>query len=77
MDQTDGKLVFFHGLSQDEAVSAMRAVKASLPDGQGVAFAMSTPSNLNWRVDELVEHVLEEHRAMTGSGKPSPAPGSH
>lgn len=74
MDNTDGKLVFFHGLSQDEAVQAMRAVKVALGDSTKLAFAMSTPSNLHWQVEELIEHVLEEHRAMNDSGKKPSGP---
>lgn len=56
------KLVLFHGLSPQEAQAAMRAVKAALNTQDGLAFAMTTPSNLSWPVAELVEHVLEEHR---------------
>lgn len=62
----NGKLVLFHGLDQDEAIKAMRAVKAALESQEGVAFAMTTESNLSWPVAELIEHVLEEHAAMTG-----------
>ncbi len=67
-----GKLALFHGLSQEEAVSAMRAVKAALGNLPDLAFAMTTESNLSWPVAELVEHVLEEHASMTGNGKGMP-----
>lgn len=66
MNIDDGKLVLFHGLSQDEAVKAMRAIKAALGTQDGVAFAMTTDTNLGWTVEGLLGHVLEEHRAMTG-----------
>lgn len=62
----EGKVVVMHGLSTDEAVRAMRAVKAALGDERGIAFAMSTETNLGWLLSDLVEHVLEEHEAMTG-----------
>jgi hypothetical protein len=65
MDTKSGKMVFMHGFSQEEAVIAMRAVKAALGTEKGSAFAMSTETNLTWRVSDLVEHVLEEHEAMT------------
>jgi len=55
-----------HGLTQDEAVAAMRAVKSSLGVKDEVAFAMSTEANLGWKLAELVEHVLEEHELITG-----------
>jgi len=54
-----------HGLTQDEAVTAMRAVKASLGIKDEIAFATSTEANLGWKLAELVEHVLEEHEMMT------------
>ncbi len=54
-----------HGLSQDEALAAMRAIKAALKVQHEVAFAMSTETNLAWKLSDLVEHVLEEHAFMT------------
>lgn len=70
MDMKSGKMVLMHGFSQEEALLAMRAVKAALGTEKGVAFAMSTETNLTWLVSDLVEHVLEEHEAMsTGRGQ--------
>ena len=66
MEKRSGKVIVMHGLTQDEAVAAMRAVKASLGLKDEVAFAMSTEANLGWKLAELVEHVLEEHETMTG-----------
>jgi len=73
MNADGEKMVLFHGLGQDEAVKAMRAVKAALETGNGVAFAMTTETNLGWTVADLVEHVLEEHAQMTG-GRPGADP---
>lgn len=53
-----------HGLTQSEAVAAMRAVKAALGGESDIAFAMSTATNLDWPLSELVEHVREEHETM-------------
>lgn len=58
------KLVLFHGLSPAEAQAAMRAVKAALSTETGIAFAMTTDTNRQWKVEDLVEHVLEEHRSF-------------
>jgi hypothetical protein len=69
MDAKPGKMVLMHGLSRDEAIVAMRAVKEALGTNEGVAFAMSTETNLTWKVSDLVEHVLEEHEAMTSPRK--------
>ena len=65
MLQKTGKVVVMHGLSQDEALTAMRAIKAALQVQNEVAFAMSTEANLDWKFSDLVEHVLKEHALMT------------
>ncbi len=56
-------LVFLHGLDREEAVKAMRAVKAALPE-RDIAFSMSTPTNVEWKVSDLIEEVSAEHRYM-------------
>lgn len=60
----DTKIVFLHGFTQDEAVALMRLVKSSPALAGDTAFAMSTPTNLEWKVADLVEHVTEEHEEM-------------
>jgi ribosomal silencing factor RsfS len=67
MSQKTEKVVVMHGFSQEEALIAMRAVKAALQAQNEVAFAMSTETNLAWKLSDLVEHVLEEHEFMTKS----------
>lgn len=68
METNSEKVVVFHGLSSEEAFAAMKAVKAALAGGGAsaadVAFAMSTPTNLGWKLSELVAHVREEHESM-------------
>jgi hypothetical protein len=64
------KIIVLHGFTQDEAVVAMRAVKAALPaSAAAMAFATSTPTNLNWRLNDLFEHVGEEHRQFREMNK--------
>ena len=65
MSQNTGKVVVMHGFTQEEAVAAMRAIKVALQVQNEVAFAMSTETNLAWKLSDLVEHVLEEHEFMT------------
>jgi hypothetical protein len=57
----DTKVVFLHGFTQDEAVAFMRFVKSSSALDGDTAFATSTPTNLEWKVADLMEHVLEHH----------------
>ncbi len=64
------KIIVLHGFSQDEAVLAMRALKAALPDSAAsMAFAMSTPTNLDWKLKDLFSHVGEEHRQFMAAQK--------
>jgi hypothetical protein len=56
------KVIVLHGFTPEEAVAAMRALKAALPSAADAAFATSTETNLNWKLKDLVEHVAEEHR---------------
>ncbi len=56
------KIVILHGFSPEEALAAMRALKAAIPQAADAAFATSTETNLAWKLAELIEHVAEEHR---------------
>lgn len=66
METTTDKVIVMHGMTQDEAVKAMRAVKSALGISTEIAFAMTTETNMTWKLADLVGHVLEEHRQMTG-----------
>jgi hypothetical protein len=60
----DFRAVILHGFSDEEAVAIMRAVKTL---GFGIptpAFATTTPTNLGWKMDELLKHLAAEHAAM-------------
>jgi len=69
METKTGKVIIMHGLTQEEAVTAMRAIKNSLGVKNEIAFAMSTETNLEWKLSYLLEHVLEEHEQMAGGSK--------
>jgi hypothetical protein len=58
------KVVILHGFDDEEATTIMRAAKAVIKEPRSVAFAMSTPMNLEWKLGELIDHVGEEHRAV-------------
>jgi hypothetical protein len=70
METKADKVVVMHGMTQDEAVRTMRAVKAALGVTNEIAFAMTTKTNMTWKLADLVEHVLEEHSQMTGQKTP-------
>ncbi|MFP4364582.1 MAG: DUF3783 domain-containing protein [Spirochaetia bacterium] len=58
------KMVFLHGFSQREALKIMKLVKTGLDDTGEIAFSMSTEKNMEWKVRDLVQEVLEEHEYM-------------
>ena len=64
----DGKVVFMHGFTAEEAFAAMRAVKAVSADPLSIAFSMSTKANLEWTVKDLIEEVGKEHAMMRDGG---------
>ncbi|MGA2546853.1 MAG: DUF3783 domain-containing protein [Rectinemataceae bacterium] len=59
---SDQKIIVLHGFKPEEALAAMRALKAAIPSAGDAAFATTTETNLGWKVKELIEHVTEEHR---------------
>ncbi|HVP19847.1 MAG TPA: DUF3783 domain-containing protein [Spirochaetia bacterium] len=60
----DGKVILIHGFSNEEAFRVMRAVKAAVADPGDIAFAVSTPTNLDWRIRDLVDQVRLDHEYM-------------
>jgi hypothetical protein len=62
------QVVLLHGFSSDQALAVMRAAKAAAAgtgaDPSEIAFAMTTPTNLEWKVSQLLTDVAEEHDYM-------------
>lgn len=59
-----GKVVLLHGFTNEEALMAMRAVKAALGKGADIAFSTTTETNRKWKVAELIAEVRDEHEYM-------------
>jgi len=60
----DQRVVMIHGFSREETVLIMRAVKSAVQDPAGVAFTTTTPTNLEWKVKDLIGEVRQEHAYM-------------
>lgn len=60
----DFKAVILHGFSNEEALVIMRAIKSLGISASQTAFATTTPTSLQWKVDYLLEHLQEEHAMM-------------
>lgn len=62
------QVVLLHGFSSDQALAVMRAAKAAAAeagaDPAEIAFAMTTPTNIEWKVSQLLTDVAEEHDYM-------------
>jgi hypothetical protein len=57
------KVILLHGFEDDSSVRGA-VPEAALPDPETIAFATTTPSNLRWKVEDLMEHVSEEHETL-------------
>ncbi len=61
-------VVFLHGFEYEQIVAIMRAAKKAAEetgmDASNIAFCSSTPNNISWKMEELIEHVQEEHDYM-------------
>ena len=59
-----GRVILLHGFSQTELAAILKAVKAVAQDPQDIAFAMSTPTNLNWKFRDIIEDVRGDHEYL-------------
>jgi hypothetical protein len=55
------KVVLLHGFSREEIFAVLRAVKSTVSNPGEVAFATSTPVNLEWQLKDIIKDVSEEH----------------
>lgn len=64
----ENPVVFLHGFSREQLFAIMRAVKSAAEgagiDPSSIAFSSSTPTNLQWKVQDLIAEVREEHEYM-------------
>jgi len=60
----DERMVLIHGFSREETIAIMRAAKSVASDPQGIAFTTSTPSNIEWKLRDVIAEVREEHEYM-------------
>lgn len=62
---SDERLLMIHGFSRDDTLKIMRAVKNIIKENpQGIAFTMTTPTNADWKVKDLIKEVRTEHEYM-------------
>jgi hypothetical protein len=58
------RVLVLHGFDDQTAIRIMRAVKQICEEPSGIAFSMTTPTNIDWKVGDLLREVLSEHAYM-------------
>lgn len=66
MSDPQFKTILMHGFTHKEALSVMQAVKQTLKEPRRLIFALSTPQSLQKKLDDLLQELEAEHRAMIG-----------
>lgn len=61
-------VILMHGFSHEQMIAIMRAAKAAAKelgvDPLSIAFTSSTPTNMEWKLKDLIAEVREEHEYM-------------
>ncbi|MBN2652181.1 MAG: DUF3783 domain-containing protein [Spirochaetales bacterium] len=65
----DEKVVLLNGFSREEVFAILKAVKAVVSDPKEVAFATSTPVNLDWKFKDIISDVSQEHKFFMQKNK--------
>jgi len=55
-------VIIMHGIPQEKLAIVMRAVRAAL--GTDVIFSITTETNLEWKVKDLIKELISEHEYM-------------
>jgi len=58
------KIIIIHGFSNDEVVALMRAAKAALPAAKDAIFCTTTPTTMQWKLKDLLDHMVLEDAQM-------------
>jgi hypothetical protein len=69
----DNPVVFLHGFSDTALFDLVTAIKkaareAGIDPGL-IAFASSTPTNMGWKIKDLIREVRQEHEMMNKGNK--------
>ncbi|MCF6334236.1 MAG: DUF3783 domain-containing protein [Spirochaetales bacterium] len=60
-ENKQAKVIFFHGFERDDVFKIIKAIKAAVPNPGDIAFSTSTPTNLEWKIKDMVTEVMEDH----------------
>ena len=64
----EAPVVIMHGFTKEQALAIMRAARKAAAeagaDPASIAFATTTPTNVEWKVSDLLSEVAGEHEYM-------------
>lgn len=55
------KVIYLHGFEKDDLFKVIRAIKAAVDYPGEIAFSTSTPTNLDWKIKDMIAEVREDH----------------
>ncbi len=50
-----------HGFEKEEVFRIMKVIKETVENPKDIAFSMSTPTNLKWKLEDIISDVREDH----------------
>lgn len=64
----DNPVILMHGFTHEQMIAIMRSAKAAAKevgvDPLSIAFTSSTPTNMEWKLKDLINEVREEHEYL-------------
>jgi hypothetical protein len=55
------KVIYFHGFEREDVFKIIKAIKSVVDQPGEIAFSTSTPTNLEWKIKDMVAEVREDH----------------
>jgi tRNA U34 5-carboxymethylaminomethyl modifying GTPase MnmE/TrmE len=60
-DNSEERVIYLHGFERDDLFKIIKAIKASIDYPGEIAFSTSTPTNLEWKIKDMIAEVREDH----------------
>ena len=60
-ESSQEKVIYFHGFEKDDVFKIIKAIKSTVSYPGEIAFSTSTPTNLEWKIKDMVNEVREDH----------------
>ncbi|HRB91457.1 MAG TPA: DUF3783 domain-containing protein, partial [Fervidobacterium sp.] len=60
MENTEERVIIMHNFEKGEVSKLLKVVREAFPDKEFI-FASTTPTNLEWKVQDLIGELKKEH----------------